>query len=314
MGRSGAARPRGGDGQVHAAGRDTGHGMIDRPLRPLLLACLAAAAAALVPPSAAAQNQPTLSPDEEISPRQVQTVPVAKPKPRPAPARAVSPADKPVPGDDAATAPRPSPPSATATAPAAAPAPTAAPAAPAAPKPAAAAHAVACSGAFAKDSNHLKLMQAFQPRNVEYGEVAGAGGTKLNATILFAKDPKRHLEVLWQNEASRSDTSLIVITGQSTWSGPKGLRLGLTLAALEKINGKAFKLSGVDQPDGSAVLDWQGGALASLPGGCKVGVKFAADKKAAADVLAGAAGKEFTSNDAKIRAVKPIVAEIILGY
>jgi hypothetical protein len=269
-----------------------------RALRPRRLACLTAVVAALAMSPAVAQNQPTLSPDEEISPRQVQTVPVVKPKPRPAP------------GDHAATAPRPISPPAAATATA----PAAVPAAPAAPKPAAAGHAVACGGAFAKDSNHLKLMQAFQPKNVAYGEVAGAGGTKLNATILFPKDPKRHLEVLWQNEAARSDTSLIVITGQSTWTGPKGLRLGLTLAALEKLNGKAFRLSGFDQPDGSAVLDWQGGALASLPGGCKVGIRLAADRKTAADALAAAGGKERGSNEAAMRAVKPTVAEIILGY
>ena len=269
------------------------------------------AAAALGAWPALAQNQPPLSPDEQISPRQVQTVPAVKPKPRTAPARSVSPADKPIPGDDAATAPRPSSPPAGATAAA----PAAAPGAPgAAPKSASAAHAIACSGAFAKDSTHMKLMQAFQPKNVEYGEVAGPSGTKLNATILFPKDPKRHLEVLWQNEAARSDTSLIVITGQSTWTGPKGLKLGLTLAALEKLNGKAFRLSGFDQPDGSAVLDWQDGALASLPGGCKVGVKLAADRKAAAAALAAAAGKEFGSDDAAVRAVKPTVAEILLGY
>jgi len=270
-----------------------------RALYPLRVACLTAVAAALATSLAVAQNQPALSPDEQIAPRQVQTVPAVRPKPRPSPA----------PGDDAATAPRPTPrPAAAATAPAAV------PAAPAGPRPAAAAHAVACSGAFAKDSSHIKLMQAFQPKNVDYGEVAGAGGTKLNATILFPKDPKRHLEILWQNEPSRSDTSLIVITGQSTWTGPKGLRLGLTLAALEKLNGKAFKVSGFDQPDGSAVLDWQGGALASLPGGCKVGVRLAADRKAAADALAAAKGKEFGSNDPAMRAVKPTVAEIILGY
>jgi len=282
-----------------------------RPLRSLLLASLAATAAALAASHAVAQNQPNLSPDEQISPRQVQTVPAVKPKPRTAPARSVSPADKPIPGDDAATAPRPSSPpaGATATAPAAA---LGAPGA--APKSASAAHAIACSGAFAKDSTHMTLMQAFQPKNVEYGEVAGPSGTKLNATILFPKDPKRHLEVLWQNEAARSDTSLIVITGQSIWTGPKGLKLGLTLAALEKLNGKAFRLSGFDQPDGSAVLDWQDGALASLPGGCKVGVKLAADRKAAAAALAAAAGKEFGSDDAAVRAVKPTVAEILLGY
>jgi len=120
--------------------------------------------------------------------------------------------------------------------------------------------------------------------------------------------------VLWQNEAARTDTSVIVITGQSTWTGPKGLRLGLTLAALEKLNGKPFRLSGFDQADGSAVLDWQGGALATLPGGCKVGVKFAPDPKASSDVLASAGGTELGSDDAAIRAVKPTVAEIILGY
>ena len=120
--------------------------------------------------------------------------------------------------------------------------------------------------------------------------------------------------MLWDNEAARSTTSLIVITGQSTWTGPKGLRLGLTLAALEKLNGKPFKLSGFDQPEGSAVTDWQGGALASLPGGCKVGIKLAPDKKAAAAAPAAAAGKEFLSNDAKVRAAKPTVAEIIFGY
>jgi hypothetical protein len=293
--------------------------MTHRPLRPLLAACVAAVAAALAAPYAVAQDQPSLSPDEQISPRQVQTIPTVKPKPRAAPTRAVPPASNPTPGDDAATAPRPNPApsSAAATAPAAAPATPAAPTAPAAraaPKPAAAGHTVACNGAFAKDSNHLKLMQAFQPTNVDYGEVAGAGGSKLNATILFPKDPKRHLEVLWNNEAARSDISLIVITGQSIWTGPKGLKLGLTLAALEKLNGKPFRLSGFDQPEGSAVTDWQGGALADLPGGCKVGIKLAADRKAAADALAAAAGQELTSDDAKVRAVKPTVAEIIFGY
>jgi hypothetical protein len=280
--------------------------------RTVAFACLAAALA----PSVVAQNpptQPNLDPAEQIAPRQVQPVPVTKPKPGPAPTRAVPPAANPAPGDDAATAPRPNAAPSAAVAPAANPAPGPA-AVPAAPKPASAAHTVACAGAFAKTSNHLKLMQAFQPKNVEYGEVAGAGGSKLNATILFPKDPKSHLEVLWENEAARSDTSLIVITGQSQWTGPKGLRLGLALAALEKLNGKPFKLSGFDQADGSAVIDWQGGALASLPGGCKVGIKLAPDKKAAAAALAAAAGKEFLSNDAKILAVKPTVAEIVFGY
>src|SRR5438270_19403 len=83
-----------------------------------------------------------------------------------------------------------------------------------APKPAPVARSVNCTGTFARASNHLKLAQAFDSRNVTFGEVAGPEGSVLNASIVFAKDPKRRLEVLWQNEAARTDTSLIVITGQ----------------------------------------------------------------------------------------------------
>jgi hypothetical protein len=268
--------------------------MTHRSIRALLVASLVAAISCAGSP-AWAQGQPSLSPEEQISPRQVQTIPVVKPRaPKPAPA-APSPAANPEP----AVAPAPGP----------APAPVLA-----APKPAPAVRTIACSGAFAKDSSHLKLAQAFEAKNIEYGQVAGAQGSALNATVLYPKDPKHRLEVVWQNEAARSDTSVIVITGQSQWRAPKGLHLGLAIAALEKLNGKPFKLSGFDQADGSAVLDWQGGALASLPGGCLVGVKLAPDRKAAPDVLAAAGGKELSSNDAGVRAAKPVVSEIILGY
>jgi hypothetical protein len=176
------------------------------------------------------------------------------------------------------------------------------------------ARSIACDGVFGRDSNHLKLATAFDSRNVAFGDVDGPEGSKLQASIVFPNEPKRRLEVLWQDEEARANTALIVIGGQSQWTAPKGLRLGLTLAALEKINGKPFKLSGFDQADGAAVLDWQGGALDSLPGGCKVGIKLAPAAKTPADALAAAAGKELASNDAAVRATRPTIREIILGY
>jgi hypothetical protein len=178
-------------------------------------------------------------------------------------------------------------------------APMSAPIAAPAPRAAAAPRSVACSGVFAKESTHLKLAVAFDSKNVTFAEVDGEGG-KMMASVIYPSDPKRRLEVLWQNEGARSDTSVIVIGGQSGWTGPKGLRLGLPLIALEKLNGKPFKLKG------TAVADWQGGALDKLPGGCKVGVQLTAD--------ADLAGKELLSNDAGLRAAKPKVSEILIGY
>jgi hypothetical protein len=231
------------------------------------------------------QPPPELTEEDQLSPRQLEQRP-----PRPA-RQAQPPASSPADSEPTAAAPAQAAPS------------TAGP------------RAIACSGPFGKQSSHLKLAQRFDSRNITFTEVDGPEGTKLRASVLFPNDPRRRLEILWQNEGSRSDTHLIVINGQSGWTAPKGLRLGLTLAALEKLNGKPFRLKGFDHDAAGQVTDWQGGALEKLPGECRLGMRFAADPKAAADKRSAVSGdKEFTSNDAAMRAVAPKVSEIILGY
>ncbi len=177
------------------------------------------------------------------------------------------------------------------------------------------AYAVTCSGVFAQDSTHLKLAVKYNSRNITFGEVDGPDGSKIPGSILFPNDPKHRLEVLWTNEAGRSGTSVIAINGKSQWSAPKGMKLGLPLAALEKANGKPFKLSGFAADGTAGVAGWEGGALGSLPGGCKVGMRLAADSKAPPEARSAVAGdKEVLSSDAGVRALKPTVVEILIGY
>jgi hypothetical protein len=173
---------------------------------------------------------------------------------------------------------------------------------------------VSCSGVFGKNSGHVKLAAAFGERNVEFTDVEGPPGAKLMASVAFPNDPARRLEVLWNDNASRSDISLIVIAGRSTWSGPKGLRLGLPIAKLESINRKPFRLTGFDE-NGASAIEWNNGALDRLSGGCKVGIRLVLDPRApekAREEVSGAA--ELVSNQPAVRAVRAKIAEIILGY
>jgi hypothetical protein len=174
---------------------------------------------------------------------------------------------------------------------------------------------VVCGGVFAKDSSHLKLAEVFEAQNITYDEVDGPEGTKLMASVLYPKDPKRRLEVLWQNDATRSDLSVISINGQSTWIAPKGLKLGVPLVMLEKLNGRPFKLAGFDGDAQGAVRDWMGGALSILPGGCNMGMKLAPDPKSSVETRSQVSGdKEFLSSDPLMRLANPTVEEITIGY
>jgi hypothetical protein len=265
---------------------------------PRVCMVLAAAVAAALPGAALAQFPPPPPPAGSSSAPVQDRWPADPPKTERAPAAQAAPK----------RAAAPTPPSPSGEEPLA-PAPTKKPAPPSP------ASAIACSGVFAKDSSHLKLATKYDSRNITFGEVDGPEGSKIPGTILFPNDPKRRLEVLWTNDAGRTGTSVIAINGKSQWTAPKGMKLGLPLAALEKANGRPFKISGFDAEGTGGVAGWEGGALGSIPGGCKIGMRLAADSKAPKEARDAVAGdKEFLSNDAAVRALKPTVVEILVGY
>jgi hypothetical protein len=174
---------------------------------------------------------------------------------------------------------------------------------------------IACSGVFAKDSSHTKLASAFRSQNVSFAQVDTTAGGKAMASVLYAKDPKRRLEVWWSKPATKSDTHLIVINGQSDWIAPGEIHLGLTLAELEKLNGKPFKLSGFDKDQIATLVDWDGGTLSAPAGGCKIGISLRADPKAPAAALAALpADRAYASSDTSLRATNPTVSEILVAY
>jgi hypothetical protein len=172
---------------------------------------------------------------------------------------------------------------------------------------------IACGGPFAPDSGMLALAMVFGSLNMIYTEEK-VQDANVGVTVLYPKDPKRRLEVWWQNP-NRTGLYLIDIAGKSGWSGPDGLRLGLTLPQLEKLNHKPFKLKGFDKTGVATVDNWDGGALATLPGGCKSSASLRADPKASADAVGEiSADQEFSSNDPAVAKVKPTVSEILIGY
>jgi hypothetical protein len=232
--------------------------------------------------------QPNLTPEDQLSPSQMNQ-PMPAPVAEPEPNAPNAPKGKTPPKRTAAAKPGEPPPM---------------------PRPGSGRTVVDCSGPFAKDSGMLALAVTYDSRNMIFTQEKVQGAT-VGVTVLYPKDPKRRLEVWWQNP-NRTGTYLIDIAGKSIWTAPKGLRLGLTLEQLQKLNHKPFKLKGFDENRIANVADWDGGELADLPGGCKASASLHTNATSATSDLP--AKDEYSSDDPAMRALKPTVSEILIGY
>ena len=173
--------------------------------------------------------------------------------------------------------------------------------------------AISCAGPVKADSTPASLVKELGKANARTEKVDGAEGESLEALVLYPGDPARRIEVAWSDETKKSGAQAI-IRGDSRVS-VAGLTIGSDLAAVEAANGKAFVLSGFGWDMGGNVTDWKGGKLTQLPGGCFLSVQFGyaedAPEKAGGKV---SGDRNISSADKTMRAVKPVVQSLTLGW
>ncbi|MEP9377039.1 hypothetical protein ABLE91_10015 [Aquabacter sp. CN5-332] len=176
-----------------------------------------------------------------------------------------------------------------------------------------------CTGPFAKQANLAAAEKAFGAENVRRGEIYVGEGATETGTLVFADDPKRRIEILWHDTDRQRRPALIRVGDGSEWRvaspGGQTIAIGAPLAEVEKLNGKPFTLSGFSWDYGGYVTDWKKGKLTSPPSGCHFGIRFEPDPKASEKAQNSASGDtEFSSASTAMRAVRPFVSQITLGW
>lgn len=173
-----------------------------------------------------------------------------------------------------------------------------------------------CTGPFGADTSHASIVEIVGKDSAIFTKVDGAEGEKVAATVLFPKNAQRRLELMWADDKKRRGLVNVRLSEKSVWIAPNGIRIGMTLAEVEKINGRPFTLSGFDWDYGGYVSDWKGGTLgAPIKGGCTVSVRFSVPDGAPEDAASKVSGdSEFASTDKNMRAVKPVVGSLSFGF
>jgi hypothetical protein len=177
---------------------------------------------------------------------------------------------------------------------------------------------IACTGLFGADTSHAKLAEAFGEANVIFKRIDRPQGSTGFATILFEKDQKRRLVVEWRDNRTRTRPIYIGISAPSEWKGPLGIGTGTSLAEIEELNGRRFRLNGFGWDlGGNAAFEKNDGRLGDLPGGCQYGFTF--EPTAEGLPLGGKyrslnGNRDLYSDLPLLREVKPVAVEILLIF
>lgn len=122
------------------------------------------------------------------------------------------------------------------------------------------------AGPLTVSTSEDALRALLGPEGVVRGEVPVGEGFCFPGTVLFPETADE-AEVTWQDSA-RSRPAAVRLEGEgSRWSTVEGIRVGMTLAELERANGGPLLFLGFGWDYGGRVADWLGGRLGSPEGG-----------------------------------------------
>lgn len=149
------------------------------------------------------------------------------------------------------------------------------------------------------------IERAYGRKNLKIMDLPGPEGSTFPGAKLF-EGTGRELEIVWdpENESKKIVFDIRIIG--TDWKFENGLKAGMSIEDVEKINGKPFKIAG---------FSWDYGGYANFEGGklaAKVSIRFNPSSEEIPDYLQG--DKQISSTDKKLRVVKPLVEEGITVF
>jgi hypothetical protein len=172
---------------------------------------------------------------------------------------------------------------------------------------------IACDGVFNPNATADDFVKAYGKHNVVTGEVDGPEGTTMIATTVFGDDPNKSFQVYWWDEDKYARVAGFTVPADST--GPGGVKVGMGIDEVQKLNGEPFTLSGFWWDYGGSA-GFQTGKLSELPGGCYMSLQFEPSveelDQSVSDAISG--DRELTSDQKEMAIAKPVVTQINLGF
>ncbi len=172
---------------------------------------------------------------------------------------------------------------------------------------------IKCEGPFAASATLADIETAFGKDNVKTGEVDGPEGSTMIATTVFPNDPDKQFLVYWWDEEKVERLAGVELTAADT--APGGVKVGMSIDEVQKLNGEPFTLSGFYWDYGGSA-GFETGKLSNLPGGCYLNVTFQPSVQELPEGVSEAISgdKEIPSDMKEFSIARPVVESLSIGY
>ncbi|HEY5060304.1 MAG TPA: hypothetical protein VII52_02160 [Gemmatimonadaceae bacterium] len=176
-----------------------------------------------------------------------------------------------------------------------------------------------CDSTFPATVTAAQLRSRYGASNVSRESIDIGEGEHQSATILFKDDSTRRVQILWRDTVKERSPATVEIHSTNThWRTPTGLTTGMTLRAIERLNGRPFRLYGFGFDGSGVVRSWASGKLATPESAaCRLGgaLDDPVQQTSLRRWYTQATGdKEFSSAHKAMHALNPRLAQMQLGY
>lgn len=173
---------------------------------------------------------------------------------------------------------------------------------------------VTCSGVFGPDSSEALVKQTFGDENVVTGLVYGPEGSELIATTVFGEDDSKVMEFFWFDDDNLTYLSDVRLSPSQT--APGGVRIGMSVAEVETLNGAPFNVGGFWWDYGGYANIEEGALAGELDGNCYLSIRFSPENEELGDLdVTSVAGEvQVPSGDAMLETLDARVEVLSIGY
>ncbi|MFN8349092.1 MAG: hypothetical protein U0X91_29095 [Spirosomataceae bacterium] len=176
------------------------------------------------------------------------------------------------------------------------------------------------AGSVKANSSETSLKERLGAENVLRDSVYIGEGFYEKGTTLYKGTPEE-AQILWKDTVNFANPDNVLIRPAegkpNQWLVEGGIKIGMTLAELEKINGKSFSVSGFGWDYGGFVADWKGGKLAGKEGVSNLVVRLGYDYNdekliSVAEKVSGEG--PFSSNNPAMQKLNPKITELSIRF